>query len=147
MLVFRFLAGLGGSAPLGIGGGVIADLFRPEERGKAIAIYSLAPLLGPAIGEIRTVLSIATSQPCANISSNRSGRWWLYCPIFDLQMGLLGNINCLRSHPNIWVVFPAGDLGPDTFGEQGETNPQGDWQRAASFCTSDWRDVHPQDGA
>lgn len=48
MLVFRFLAGLGGSAPLAIGGGILADCFHPEQRGKAIAIYSLAPLLGPA---------------------------------------------------------------------------------------------------
>ncbi|KIN03237.1 hypothetical protein OIDMADRAFT_119124 [Oidiodendron maius Zn] len=52
MIIFRFLAGLGGSAPLVIGGGVLSDLFRPEERGKAISIYSLAPLLGPAIGPI-----------------------------------------------------------------------------------------------
>jgi multidrug resistance protein len=52
MIAFRFLAGLGGSAPLAIGGGVLSDLFRPEERGRAISIYSLAPLLGPAVGPI-----------------------------------------------------------------------------------------------
>jgi multidrug resistance protein len=52
MLAFRFLAGLGGSAPLAIGGGVLSDLFPAEQRGKAIAIYSLAPLLGPALGPI-----------------------------------------------------------------------------------------------
>jgi MFS family permease len=45
LIVFRFLAGLGGSAPLAIGGGVISDLFNAEHRGQAIAIYSLAPLL------------------------------------------------------------------------------------------------------
>lgn len=33
MLVFRFFAGLGGSAPLAIGGGTISDLFPPEQRG------------------------------------------------------------------------------------------------------------------
>lgn len=33
MIVFRFLAGLGGSAPLAVGGGTISDLFTPEERG------------------------------------------------------------------------------------------------------------------
>jgi multidrug resistance protein len=52
MIAFRFLAGLGGSTPLAIGGGVLSDLFRPEERGRAISIYSLAPLLGPAVGPI-----------------------------------------------------------------------------------------------
>ncbi|KAI3329431.1 MFS general substrate transporter [Xylariaceae sp. AK1471] len=52
LIAFRFLAGLGGSAPLAIGGGVLSDLFTPEDRGKALSIYSLAPLLGPAIGPI-----------------------------------------------------------------------------------------------
>ncbi|KAI9837946.1 MAG: hypothetical protein M1837_002654 [Sclerophora amabilis] len=52
MIAFRFLSGLGGSAPLAIGGGVLSDCWRPEERGKAISIYSLAPLLGPAVGPI-----------------------------------------------------------------------------------------------
>ncbi|KAF3072423.1 Efflux pump vrtL [Trichoderma lentiforme] len=52
MFVFRFLAGIGGSAPLAIGGGVLGDLFTAEERGKAMSIYSLMPLLGPALGPI-----------------------------------------------------------------------------------------------
>jgi multidrug resistance protein len=52
IMVFRFLAGLGGSAPLAVGGGVLGDLWRPEERGKAIALYTLGPLLGPAVGPI-----------------------------------------------------------------------------------------------
>lgn len=52
IIVFRFFAGLGGSAPLAVGGGVLADLFTAEERGRAMAIYSLAPLLGPAVGPI-----------------------------------------------------------------------------------------------
>ncbi|KAE8146764.1 FAD binding domain-containing protein [Aspergillus avenaceus] len=50
MIAFRFLAGLGGSAPLAIGGGVLSDLFDPEERGKSVAVYSLAPLLGSSLG-------------------------------------------------------------------------------------------------
>ncbi|KAK3677906.1 hypothetical protein LTR78_002001 [Recurvomyces mirabilis] len=65
MLVFRFLAGLGGSAPLAIGGGILADCFRPEERGKAIGIYSLAPLIGPAVGPIAGGF----------ISENTTWRW------------------------------------------------------------------------
>ncbi|KAH8678905.1 MFS multidrug transporter-like protein [Tricladium varicosporioides] len=52
MIAFRFLSGLGGSAPLAIGGGVLSDLFTAEQRGRAISIYSLAPLLGPAVGPI-----------------------------------------------------------------------------------------------
>ncbi|KHN97893.1 Major facilitator superfamily domain, general substrate transporter [Metarhizium album ARSEF 1941] len=52
MIAFRFLGGIGGSAPLAIGGGVLSDLFTPEERGRAISISSLMPLLGPAIGPV-----------------------------------------------------------------------------------------------
>ncbi|KAH9476321.1 Efflux pump vrtL [Psilocybe cubensis] len=52
LLLFRFLAGVGGGAPLAIGGGVLGDIWLSEERGKAIAVYSLAPLLGPAIGPV-----------------------------------------------------------------------------------------------
>ncbi|OSD03245.1 MFS polyamine transporter [Trametes coccinea BRFM310] len=52
LMVFRFLAGFGGSAPLACGGAVLSDMWPPEERGRAIAIYSLAPLLGPAIGPV-----------------------------------------------------------------------------------------------
>lgn len=65
MLVFRFLSGLGGSAPLAIGGGILADCFHPEQRGKAIAIYSLAPLIGPAIGPVAGGF----------ISQNTTWRW------------------------------------------------------------------------
>ncbi|KAH0838843.1 MFS polyamine transporter [Lanmaoa asiatica] len=52
LLGFRFLAGIGGSAPLAIGGGVLGDCWRAEERGQAVAVYSLAPLLGPVVGPI-----------------------------------------------------------------------------------------------
>ncbi|KAB5588412.1 MFS multidrug transporter [Ceratobasidium theobromae] len=52
LLAFRFLAGLGGSAPLAIGGGTISDLWAPEERGMAMSLYSLAPLTGPALGPV-----------------------------------------------------------------------------------------------
>lgn len=52
LTVLRFFAGLGGSAPLAVGGGTIADLFEPAERGSAMGMYSLAPLLGPAIGPL-----------------------------------------------------------------------------------------------
>lgn len=52
LIVFRFLAGLGGSAPPAVGGAVIGDLFDAEHRGQAISIYSLAPLLGPVIGPV-----------------------------------------------------------------------------------------------
>ncbi|KIK66537.1 hypothetical protein GYMLUDRAFT_158019 [Collybiopsis luxurians FD-317 M1] len=52
ILAARFLAGIGGSAPLVIGAGVINDCWSVQERGRAVTIYALAPLLGPIIGPI-----------------------------------------------------------------------------------------------
>lgn len=53
LAIFRFFAGLGGSSPLSIGGGVLSDLFTPEQRGGAMAVYSLAPLLGVSFSKER----------------------------------------------------------------------------------------------
>ncbi|KUJ19900.1 MFS multidrug transporter [Mollisia scopiformis] len=52
LTAFRLLSGFGGSAPLAIGGGLMSDLWQPEERGRALSIYTAGPLLGPAIGPI-----------------------------------------------------------------------------------------------
>lgn len=46
-MVFRFLSGAAGAAPLTIGGGTIADVIRIEKRGLAAALFGLGPLLGP----------------------------------------------------------------------------------------------------
>lgn len=43
LIVFRFFAGCAGSAPLTLGGGTIADMFPPEQRAGAMAIWSLGP--------------------------------------------------------------------------------------------------------
>jgi MFS family permease len=86
LIIFRFLSGLGGSAPLAIGGGVLSDVFTAEQRGKAISIYSLAPLLGPAVGPIAGGF----------IAENTTWRWVFYattiadgliqvCGLFFLQ--------------------------------------------------------------
>ncbi|KAH6660547.1 major facilitator superfamily domain-containing protein [Truncatella angustata] len=50
--VFRFLAGCACSAPMTVGGAVIADITTPEQRGKAMALWALGPLLGPVVGPI-----------------------------------------------------------------------------------------------
>lgn len=51
-IVFRFLQGLAGCLPITLGGGTIADLYPPERRGTAMAIWTLGPLLGPSIGPV-----------------------------------------------------------------------------------------------
>jgi multidrug resistance protein len=52
LIVFRFFAGAVGSTPISIGGGTFGDLFRVEERGAAISIWAMGPLLGPVVGPV-----------------------------------------------------------------------------------------------
>ncbi|TEA18306.1 MFS transporter prlG [Colletotrichum sidae] len=51
-LAFRFLSGCAGAAPMAVGGGTIADMYPADERGKAMALFSLGPLLGPVVGPV-----------------------------------------------------------------------------------------------
>ncbi|KAI0467760.1 major facilitator superfamily domain-containing protein [Xylaria cf. heliscus] len=52
LLILRFFAGAFGSSPLTNAGGVIADMFSDSQRGKALAVFSGAPFLGPVLGPI-----------------------------------------------------------------------------------------------
>ena len=52
LIVFRLLAGTAGSAPLTIGAGSLADMIRQRNRGLAMGVWVLGPVLGPAIGPI-----------------------------------------------------------------------------------------------
>ncbi|RSL79411.1 hypothetical protein CEP51_007371 [Fusarium floridanum] len=52
LIVFRFLAGTFGAAPMTNGGGSIADMFPAEERAGVMAVFSVGPLIGPIIGPV-----------------------------------------------------------------------------------------------
>lgn len=52
LIIFRLLAGIGGSGCITLGAGVIADMFPTAERGTATAVWGLGPLLGPVLGPI-----------------------------------------------------------------------------------------------
>ncbi|KAF2120723.1 major facilitator superfamily domain-containing protein [Lophiotrema nucula] len=52
LIIMRCIAGIGGSACLTIGSGVISDMFLPQQRGTAMAMYSLGILFGPVLGPI-----------------------------------------------------------------------------------------------
>lgn len=49
-LAFRFVAGCAGAAPMAVAGGSIADMYPPEGRGTAMAIFSVGPMFGPVSG-------------------------------------------------------------------------------------------------
>lgn len=52
LCVMRFLGGLGGCAPLNVGAGTLADMWRDRERQFAMAAYSLGPTLGPVLAPV-----------------------------------------------------------------------------------------------
>ncbi|KAI1491814.1 major facilitator superfamily domain-containing protein [Biscogniauxia mediterranea] len=52
LIAFRFLAGFAGVAVITCGSGSIVDLMPTEQRGRAMALWSIGPLLGPVIGPI-----------------------------------------------------------------------------------------------
>jgi len=109
-IAFRFLSGLGGGAPLAIGAGVLSDLWRPEERGRAAALYSLGPLLGP--GKLNSRLFLDTAD-VASLYSYWTGlrsmgrretaeRW--------IQVDFLLDDNLLGSRSRSRSLSPSGDL-------------------------------------
>lgn len=50
LIASRFLAGFGASAIYALSGGVLGDIWRPEQRGRSLSIYLVVPLLGAAVG-------------------------------------------------------------------------------------------------
>jgi MFS family permease len=52
LITLRLFAGIGGSAVLSIGGGIIADTFPREKMGGATAAFTLGPLMGPVVGPV-----------------------------------------------------------------------------------------------
>ncbi|KAH8712141.1 major facilitator superfamily domain-containing protein [Phaeosphaeriaceae sp. PMI808] len=52
MLAFRFLSGLGGAAPQVLCNGVLADIWRKEERGKGQVIYGMLTWIAPCVAPI-----------------------------------------------------------------------------------------------
>lgn len=50
ILITRFFAGFFGSAPVTNTGGVLGDIWAPEQRGTAIVEYAFAVVGGPTLG-------------------------------------------------------------------------------------------------
>ncbi|KAH8828658.1 major facilitator superfamily domain-containing protein [Flagelloscypha sp. PMI_526] len=52
LIVMRLFTGFFAAASMTIGPASISDLFTPQDRGSAMALYSLGPLLGPTVGPV-----------------------------------------------------------------------------------------------
>lgn len=108
MMAFRFLSGLGGSAPLAIGGGTLSDMFLPEQRGKAISVYSLAPLIGPAAGPIAGGF----------IAENTTWRWVFWATsIVDAVIQVFGFFYLQETYAPVLLKWKAARLRKETGNE------------------------------
>jgi hypothetical protein len=90
LIVFRFLEGVFGSAPLTNGGGTIADLFVQEKRGRAMSTFAMGPIVGP-ISECPSPKLI-----CRTNLNSRSSCRRLLVSVKRLAMGLLGPSHGIR---------------------------------------------------
>ncbi|KAH3676237.1 hypothetical protein WICPIJ_009197 [Wickerhamomyces pijperi] len=52
LIGFRVLAGACSASVQSVGAGTISDLYKPEERGKALGLYYLGPLMAPLLSPI-----------------------------------------------------------------------------------------------
>jgi len=110
LLAFRFFAGLGGSDPLAIGGGVLGDIWDAEERGQALAIYSLAPLLGPVVGPM-----------CGAFIAEKSTWRWVFwsTSIVDVGIQILGILYLRESYTPFILEQKANQIRKSLDAEKG----------------------------
>jgi MFS family permease len=94
LIIFRLLAGIGGSGCLTIGGGVISDLFFPDRRGLATALYSLGPLFGPVLGPI-----------CGGFIAERIGWRWVFWILLIAGTSVTIGIELLNRETNPKVLI------------------------------------------
>jgi multidrug resistance protein len=70
LLVFRFLGGCAASSPLANSGALMSDIWDNKTRGKAVALFTLAPFAGPSMGPV--------VGGYIGISTSVSWRWLFY---------------------------------------------------------------------
>lgn len=103
-LAFRLISGLGGSAPLAIGPGVLADLWPPEQRGRAIGFYTAGKKLVQAS---RSFAKIGRSSAWSSSSSDFRRIDRTEC---IMAMDLLESLDFHWYHSDRRLVRPSRDV-------------------------------------
>ncbi|PVH99190.1 MFS general substrate transporter [Periconia macrospinosa] len=106
LVIFRFLSGIGGSASLSAGGGMLTDLWDNEQRGKAMGIYTLMPLLGPALGPIIAGFIVKYAK---------SWRWCFYAvSIGGVLVQFVSGVLLKETYPRVILARKAERLHRET---------------------------------
>lgn len=109
-IVFRFLAGLGGSAPLSIGGGVIGDVWRAEERGQAVAICGFCSCVASLFDIVTDAVLSRRLALSALGSFSRSATWLLRRSIQPMGMDFLVLVHLHGMRPDTWRIRTSRDI-------------------------------------
>lgn len=72
LYIFRIFQAIGASSVISVGVGIVADIYEPKVRGKAISYFMIGPQLGPVLGPILSLIAL-----------NNNWRWIFgFCAIF-----------------------------------------------------------------
>ncbi|CAL5871064.1 uncharacterized protein PFLUO_LOCUS5310 [Penicillium psychrofluorescens] len=102
IMITRFFTGFFGSAPVTNTGGVLADIWTPEQRGAAIVGYAMAVVGGPVLGPI---------AGGAIVESYLRWRWTEYLTGIMMMFFLLLDVIFVdESYPPVLLVYKARRL-------------------------------------
>ncbi|KAJ5939032.1 hypothetical protein N7466_002166 [Penicillium verhagenii] len=101
LMVFRFITGCAGAAPLSLGGGTIADVIPIQKRGAAAALFGLGPLLGPVLGPVIGGF----------VAQGKGWRWVFWVVAILGGAASIGTLIFMReTHPNTLLERKAAHL-------------------------------------
>ncbi|KAK7021666.1 major facilitator superfamily domain-containing protein [Favolaschia claudopus] len=91
LLISRFFGGFFALGPLVNAGGVIADIWDIETRGKATSLFSASVFLGPALGQIAAGLHVSIVCFEFLIEAGVSWRWvfWMMMVFSSISTGIV----------------------------------------------------------
>ncbi|KAI9042114.1 MFS transporter [Aspergillus affinis] len=104
MMVGRFLAAIGGCVGIALTAPIMADMFHAKDRGKSLALATLIPFLGPALGPIIGGLA----------AQNLHWHWlfWILS-IFDVVVLVLGTVVIQECHTPVLLHRKARTQTPN----------------------------------
>ena len=104
VLVARFFGGVFASCPIAVVGAVFADMFAPQTRASAVALFSMAVFSGPLFGPIAGAFLV----------DGRAALGWRWTEHLTALMGFAGLALCLgllqETYPPVLLVSKAAHL-------------------------------------
>lgn len=105
LIAFRFLAGMIGAAPMTVGGGTVADIIPPQQRGLAIMVWNMGVVIGPVIGPV-----------AGGFLSQAAGWRWLFWLVVIVTgaVSILGVIVLRETNPTVLLQRKTRRLQEET---------------------------------